>query len=305
MALAGTSPYGHGFDSHASTQDLHRFGMRFALVAHRLSETNIELVARGWPGAESALLDPQSALHRLRSGDVALNRLDVLSSLNGVEDGLWIVGQLEAHGVRVLNSASALLSAHDKLLTARLLRSAGVPHPRTMRLTQTHDASALRYPVVAKPRFGSWGLEVELCADEESLGRYLAASFGKPWGRAGAVVQELIEAAGYDLRVIVSGGRAVGCAVRRPRPGEWRANVALGATVEPAFAEPAACELAVTAARILGLDLAGVDLLPVADGHVVVEVNGAVEFRPLYAQGTDVFGDAMAALANARPLAVR
>lgn len=123
-------------------------------------------------------------------------------------------------------------------------------------------------------------------------------------GPRGAVVHEHIEAAGHDLRVIVSGGRAVGCAERRPRPGEWRANVALGATIEPAFAEPAACELAVTAARILGLDLAGVDLLPVADGHVVVEVNGAVEFRPLYAQGSVVFGDAMAALANARALAV-
>ena len=104
-------------------------------------------------------------------------------------------------------------------------------------------------------------------------------------GPRGAVVQEHIEAAGHDLRVIVSGGRAVGCAERRPRPGEWRANVALGATIEPAFAEPAACELAVTAARILGLDLAGVDLLPVADGHVVVEVTAQSSFAPSMRRG--------------------
>jgi RimK family alpha-L-glutamate ligase len=271
--------------------------MRFALLAHQLSETNVELVSRGWPGADSVLLDPQSALRRLQPGDVALNRLDVLPTLDGVEDGLWIAGQLEARGVRLLNAASALLSAHDKLLTARLLRSAGLPHPRTARLTRARDAAPLGYPVVAKPRFGSWGRDVELCMDEGQLGRYLAASLKKPWGRPGAVVQELIEPAGRDLRVVVAGGRVVGCAMRRARLGEWRTNVALGAHIEPGVADPSASELAVTATRILGLDLAGVDLIATADGYVVIEVNAAVEFRPLYSQ-TDVFGAAMAALAE-------
>jgi glutathione synthase/RimK-type ligase-like ATP-grasp enzyme len=139
---------------------------------------------------------------------VALNRLDVLPTLNGVEDGLWIVGQLEAHGVRVLNSASALLSAHDKLLTARLLASAGLPHPRTVRLTRTRDAAAFLYPVVAKPRFGSWGQDVVICANESELGQYLAASLTKPWGRAGAIVQEFVQHGGSDLRLVVAGGRS-------------------------------------------------------------------------------------------------
>jgi RimK family alpha-L-glutamate ligase len=270
--------------------------MRFAVVAHQLSETNVELVSRGWPGADSLLLDPHSALGRLGAGDVALNRLDVLPTLDGVEDGLWIVGQLEARGVRLLNGASALLSAHDKLLTARLLRSAGLPHPRTARLTRARDAAPLDYPVVVKPRFGSWGRDVELCFDEAELGRYLASSLQKPWGRPGAVVQELVPA-GRDLRVVVAGGRVVGCAVRRARMGEWRTNVALGAHIEPGVADSSASELAVRATRILGLDLAGVDLIATAGGYVVIEVNAAVEFRPLYSR-TDVFGAAMAALAE-------
>ena len=272
--------------------------MRFALVGHQLSETNIELVSRGWPDAESMLLDPQSALLRLGPGDVVLNRLDVLSTLNGVEDGLWIVGQLEANGVRILNRASALLSAHDKLLTARVLRSAGLPHPLTIRLTRARDALPLGYPVVAKPRFGSWGRDVELCVDEPELGRYLAASRQKPWGRCpGAVVQEVVEPAGRDLRIIVAGGRVVGCAARRAAVGEWRTNVALGAQIEPGLADQSAFELAIAATRILGLDLAGVDLIATPAGHVVIEVNGAVEFRPLYSQA-DVFAAAMAALAE-------
>jgi RimK family alpha-L-glutamate ligase len=274
--------------------------MRFALVAHRLSETNIELAARGWPGADSMLLPPQGALRHLRPGDVALNRLDVLPTLNGVEEGLWIVGRLEAHGIRVLNSASALLSAHDKLLTARLLSSAGLPHPRTLRLTRARDAAKLVFPVVAKPRFGSWGADVEICPDEPALGRYLAASLSKPWGRAGAIVQQLVTPIGRDLRVVVAGGKVVGCAARSAQGGEWRTNVALGAVIEPAFADPAACELAVAATRVLGLDLAGVDLLPADNGYVVIEVNGAVEFRPLYSQAGDVFADAMAGLAERR-----
>lgn len=273
--------------------------MRFALVAHKLSETNIELVGRGWPGAESLLLDPQSALRRLRPGDVVLNRLDVLDTLSGVEDGLWIVGQLEANGVRVLNSASALLSAHDKLLTARLLRSAGLPHPRTIRLARRQDASELGYPVVAKPRFGSWGRDVELCVSDEDVGAYLSASLAKPWARPGAVVQSLVEPAGCDLRLVVAGGRVVGCAARRAQIGEWRTNVALGGAIEPAVADPAASELALAATRVLGLELAGVDLIATPDGYVVIEVNGAVEFRPLYSQD-DVFAAAMAGLAGSK-----
>jgi [lysine-biosynthesis-protein LysW]---L-2-aminoadipate ligase len=277
--------------------------MRFAVIAHQLTRTNVELVARGWSGADSMLLTPQGALRQLRPGDTALNRLDVLPTLNGVEDGLWIVGQLEAHGVRVLNSASALLSAHDKLLTARLLASAGLPHPRTARLSRVRDAAGFRYPVVAKPRFGSWGRDVEICVNEHELEHYLAASLQKPWSRAGAVVQEFVEDVESDLRLIVAGGRVVGSAARRPRPGEWRTNVALGAAIEAVSPDPAACRTAIAAARTLALDLAGVDLLPGPDGNVVIEVNGAVEFRPVYSQG-DVFAAAMAGLEDHRSLLV-
>ena len=252
--------------------------MRFALIAHKLSSTNVELVARGWPDADSMLLEPQAALRQLRRGDVALNRLDVLPTLNGVEEGLWIVGQLEANGVRVLESG-------------------GLPHPRTARLTRTRDAAGFHYPVVAKPRFGSWGRDVVICADASELARYLAASLTKSWGRAGAIVQEFIHHAEGDLRLVVAGGQVVGSASRRPRAREWRTNVALGAAIEPTSPDPLACEIAVSAARTLALDLAGIDLAPTDDGYVVIEVNGAVEFRPLYSQ-RDVFAAAMAGLAR-------
>jgi RimK family alpha-L-glutamate ligase len=270
--------------------------MEFAVVAHQLTETNVRLAALGWNGARSQLIEPRRALLRLTPGDVALNRLDVSPQLDGVEDGIWSVTQLEAQGVHVLNRASALLACHDKLLTARLLRTAGVAHPQTRRLKSSESALGLTYPVVAKPRFGSWGRDVELCPDRNALERYISEMETRPWWDIGGVVQELVPSLGIDLRVIVAAGEVVGAASRTAPPGEWRTNVAVGATPEAAVPPPDASALALAATHAVGIDLAGVDLLPLGDGWIVLEVNGAVDIRPLYSLGRDVYEEALAAL---------
>ena len=97
---------------------------------------------------------------------------------------------------------------------------------------------------------------------------------------------------------MVAGGRIVGAAKRIAPPGEWRTNVALGASVVTAEPPPVAAELALAAARASGLDLVGVDLLPTGPGgYCVLELNGAVDFRPVYALGAgDVFAHAAAAM---------
>jgi len=99
---------------------------------------------------------------------------------------------------------------------------------------------------------------------------------------------------------VVAGGRIVAAAKRIAAPGEWRTNVALGASVVPAEPPPVASELALAAAKVSGLDLVGVDLLPTGPGGFsVIELNGAVDFRPVYALGEgDVFAAAVAALAG-------
>ena len=84
-----------------------------------------------------ALLTPAEALEQLEPGDCAIGRIDVLPTLDGVDEGLWALGTLEARGVTVLNGAPSLLAAHDKLLTARLLRRARLPHPRTRLIAAT------------------------------------------------------------------------------------------------------------------------------------------------------------------------
>jgi|SRR5919201_983370 RimK family alpha-L-glutamate ligase len=278
--------------------------MRFAIVSHSPSLTNLALAGLGWNGVPGELLSPREALLTLEVGDVALTRLDIREQLDGVEDGLWALERLAEAGVTVLNHPSALLRAHDKLLTARLLRHAGLPHPRTTLVERHSPPPELDFPVVIKPRFGSWGCDVELCRNRDELELTLEALAFRGWFRkTGAVAQELIPPLGHDLRLVVAGRRIVGAAKRIAPPGEWRTNVALGATAVPTVPPPVASQLALAAASESGLDLVGVDLLPTGPGgFTVVELNGAVDFRPVYSlPGRDAHADAMAALSGAQP----
>src|SRR5437763_14441902 len=116
--------------------------MKFAVVAHRRSATNEALVAAARSyGIEASILEPQRALAVLRPGDVALARLDVRDELDGIESGTGELETLAADGVDVLNPPRALVAAHDKLLTAGVLRQAGVPHPATTLIGPTVPAA--------------------------------------------------------------------------------------------------------------------------------------------------------------------
>jgi RimK family alpha-L-glutamate ligase len=270
--------------------------VQFAIIAHRRSSTNLAL-ARARPGVR--ILEPPDAARMLGEGDVAVGRLDVAETLDGIETGLWELARLEAAGVRVLNRPRTLVAAHDKLATSRALWDAGVAHPRTTHVTAPSDTVPFDPPVVVKPRFGSWGLDVVLCQDAAALRRHLVAIADRPWFAShGALVQELVPPRGHDVRLVVAGGCVVGAIRRVAPPGEWRTNVALGAIREPVEPAAEACELAIRTAAAVEGDLVGVDLLPGADGgFVVIEVNGAVEFNHAYSlQGADVFRRTIEAL---------
>ena len=107
--------------------------MRFAVVAQRSTDTNEALAgAAAALGLDSAVLPPRDALRFLEPGDVALGRLDVREGLDGIESGTRELERLAETGIDLLNPACALALAHDKLLTARALRLAGLPHPHTL-----------------------------------------------------------------------------------------------------------------------------------------------------------------------------
>jgi [lysine-biosynthesis-protein LysW]---L-2-aminoadipate ligase len=261
----------------------------FAVVAHRVTPTNTRL---------GNVLSPAQALARLAPGDVALGRLDVLPSLDGIEPGLWALERLGATGVTVLNGRRTLMAAHDKLLTAQALIAAGIPHPRTMHVAPWLPRPELEPPLVFKPRFGSWGRDVIRCDDEAAIGQTLAYLESRAWYAAtGALVQKLVAPRGFDLRLVVAGGQVVGAVRRVAAAGEWRTNVALGARREPTQPPEDACEIAVAAARAIDGALVGIDLLPADVGTwVVLEANGAVDFTSAYSLDDDVFTAASTAL---------
>ena len=264
-----------------------------ALVSRLPTPATLGLAAVRVDGVEFVPMTPVEALERLGPGDAALGRLDVLPTLDGVDDGLWALGVLAARGVRVLNGPAFLLATHDKLLTARLLRRAGLPHPRTRVVRGTRVPPSLETPAVVKPRHGSWGRAVTLCRDDAELAAELARIQDEPWYlQHGALVQDLVPPVGHDLRLLVAGDRVVGCIRRVAQAGEWRTNVALGARREPAVAPPVAIRMALDAARAVDATLVGVDLLPTEDGWTIVELNGAVEFTGEYRLQGDVFREA-------------
>jgi RimK family alpha-L-glutamate ligase len=269
--------------------------MRFAVVAHRATETNARLAAAARTcGVEGLVLSPREALRLLEPGDAVLGRLDVCETLDGVESGTTELERLAAAGIDVLNAPGALVAAHDKLLTARALRLAGLPHPHTWLIAEGTPSTAPELPLVLKPRFGSWGRDVERCVTREALDDALAGVARRAWFREhGVLAQELVPLLGWDLRLVVAGGRVVGAARRVAARGEWRTNAALGARLEPVSPSPLARTLAIAAAAAVRGDLVGIDLLPTRNGFVVLEVNGAVDFRPCYTLGADVYEDSV------------
>jgi len=270
--------------------------VRFVVVAHDRSETNVALAAAAAAlGVGGDVLSPRDALRLLGPGDVALGRLDVREGLDGIESGSTELERLSCAGVTVLNPPSVLAATHDKLLTSRVLRLNGLPHPHSWLVSDGAPSIVPELPVVLKPRFGSWGRDVVLCNTAAELDAQLDRLRYRDWFREhGALGQELVPPLGWDLRIVVAGGRVVGAARRFAAPGEWRTNVSLGGRSEPVAPPPLARTLALSAAGAVGGDLVGVDLLPTSTGYVVSELNGAVDFRPQYAlDAGDVYEEAV------------
>ena len=203
----------------------------------------------------------------------------------------------------MLNGAPALLAAHDKLLTARLLRRAGLPHPRTRLITGDRPTRRCAPPVVVKPRFGSWGSESS-AATTRSRSPPARRLPDEPWYRRTArSSRSSSPISGFDLRIVVADDHVIGAISRVAAPGEWRTNVALGAERRGDSAARRLRSRPGRGAAATGASLVGVDLLPDGRGRwTVAEINGAVEFTTEYAlrPGSDPFAEAASGSAGQR-----
>ncbi|MEJ8823377.1 RimK family alpha-L-glutamate ligase [Variovorax humicola] len=210
---------------------------------------------------------------------------------------LGVLHALRELGVPVYNDARAIERSVDKSMTSLLLHAAGIPTPPTWATESIAQAQriairegAAGHALVLKPLFGSQGKGLRLVGDVEGV-HYPLPDIGAAYGGL-AYLQRFVPAStapGFDWRVLVIGGRSV-TAMRRVSE-HWIHNVAQGARCEPADLSPELARLAEDAAQALGMDYAGVDLMPSAPrpgararpGHgiQVIEVNGAAAWQGL------------------------
>jgi len=140
------------------------------------------------------------------------------------------------------------------------------------RIDDAMDAIREMRDVIVKPLFGSMGHGMVRVSDPETAFRVFRAL---EMTRAVFYVQRVIEHDGCDVRAFVVGDRVVAAIERRARDGGWRTNISLGGEARSIDLPPAWCHMALAAARAVGADYAGVDLLPARDGTTyVLEVNG-------------------------------
>lgn len=211
---------------------------------------------------------------------------------------LGVLHALRELGVPVYNDARAIERSVDKSMTSLLLHAARIPSPPTWATESQAQAQriamregAAGHALVLKPLFGSQGKGLQLVGDVGGVHHPLP-SIDKACGSL-AYLQRFVPpvaSPGFDWRVLVVGGRAL-TAMRRVST-HWVHNVAQGARCEPADLTPPMAGLAEAAAQALGMDYAGVDLIPsgapsvprsaqAAHAIQVIEVNGVAAWQGL------------------------
>ena len=223
----------------------------------------------------------QSGPYRLTECAAVLVRTMPPGSLEQVVLRMDALAQLAAAGVRVVNSPRSVEVAIDKYLaTARLLQ-AGLPVPKTFTGQTAEQALAafeeLGGDVVVKPIFGGEGRGI--CRVSEQA---IARRIFQDLEQAGSAIylQQFIPHEGCDYRLMVIGDHILG--MRRCNPNDWRTNISRGATAEPLEVTAELAEIAHRAARAVGAEIAGVDLLPGRDGELyALEVNAVPGWRAI------------------------
>lgn len=197
---------------------------------------------------------------------------------------LAIIRHLERLGVFVLNSSQSIEIAKDKLATLQILASNNIPIPKTMLAKFPLNIEAVerefKYPLIIKVISGSQGKGVFLCENRAQLKDFVDFLEVSKDPKVNVVIQEfLLSSKGKDLRVFVVGGRSIGAILRTAKEGYFKANFSAGGEVALFDLNHAIDWLAVESAKILGLDIAGVDILFDGDNYRVCEVNSSPGFE--------------------------
>jgi ribosomal protein S6--L-glutamate ligase len=203
-----------------------------------------------------------------------------------------VLRQFEMQGVFPLNESVAIGRSRDKLRALQLLARAGIGMPNTAfahrpRKAEDVVAEVGGAPVVIKLLEGSQGMGVILAETDASAASTIDAFSA---ANVNILVQEFIrEAAGSDVRALVIGGDVVAAMKRTSRKGEFRSNPHRGGKAETVVLTDDERAIALKAVEVMGLNVAGVDMLRSTRGTLVIEVNASPGIEGMEAaSGVDV-----------------
>lgn len=192
--------------------------------------------------------------------------------------GTAVVRQFETMGTFTINPSIAITRSRDKLRSLQLLSRQGIGMPVTGFANSTADVDDLikmvgGAPLVIKIIEGTQGVGVVLAETKQAAQSVIQAFMGI---NANIIIQEYIsESKGADIRCFVIGDKVVAAMKRQAEPGEFRSNIHRGGTAEVIKITKAEREVAIKAAKLMGLKMAGVDLLRSDRGPLVMEVNSS------------------------------
>jgi ribosomal protein S6--L-glutamate ligase len=235
--------------------------------------------------------------------DVAIPRIG--ASITGY--GLAVVNQLDMMGVPVLANSIPIARSRDKLRALQLLGRFGIDIPRTAMCRYRDEVPQ------AVEQVGGLPCIIKLLQGTQGVGVMIASTMDEVKGMLDTLwtlgqeilLQELIaESLGKDVRAMVVGDRVVAAMRRTARTGEFRSNLHRGGEAEAVELPPEYQEAAVKATRVIGLEVAGVDMLESHGGPKIMEVNSSPGFEGLEAvTGLDIaslYVDHAAEFARAR-----
>lgn len=208
--------------------------------------------------------------------------------------GTAIVRQLEMQGVYSLSSSIAINRSRDKLRSMQLLARAGVGIPKTVVSRNSTDIDDLLEkiggtPVIIKLASGTHGNGVVLAETKKAAKSVLQAFYLSNEDGTNVLLQEFVkESAGVDIRTFVVGNRVVASMKRQSLDDDFRSNLHKGGEGTPIKLTDEERKVAVKAAKAMGLNVAGVDLMRSARGPLVLEVNSSPGFGIEKVTGRDV-----------------
>ena len=189
-----------------------------------------------------------------------------------------LIRQFEAININCLNSSSAIINSRDKLYTLQILAQNNLPVPTTAFANSAVYTKDLvqkvnQAPLIIKLIEGTKGVGVML-AETNKAAESIINSFHSL--KNDVLVQQYIyEAKGQDLRCFVIGDKVIATMQRTAQEGEFRANIHLGASGKMIKITHQEEEIAIKASKLLGLQIAGVDMVRSADGLKILEVNSS------------------------------